>query len=89
MTKHLESGNTAPNSEVLGNCSAWLGILQIAVGLLLITASAFGYSLMHHPALLIPAIMGAALLFHSTSAFMVCRHSSAFPDHHPSNGITG
>jgi hypothetical protein len=87
MTKHLESANSVSSNDTLENCSALPGIFQIAVGVLLATASAFVYGLMHHPALLIPAIMGTALLFSGARALMVCRESSAFHQH-PSNGIT-
>lgn len=89
MTKHIETGNAVTNDDAPGNCSTLLGIFQIAVGVLLVIASAFGYSLMHHPTLLIPAIMGAALLFHGAKGFHVCRQSSEFHGHHPSNGMTG
>ena len=68
MTKHLESANSVSSNDTLENCSALPGIFQIAVGVLLATASAFVYGLMHHPALLIPAIMGTALLFSGARA---------------------
>ena len=89
MTKHTETGNAVYNDDAHRDCSKALGIFQIAVGILLITASAFGYTLMHHAAILIPAIMGAAVLYNGAKVFLVCRQSSAFSDHHPSNGMTG
>jgi hypothetical protein len=89
MTKHIETGNTVSNEGTTGGCSTLPGIFQIAVGVLLITASAFGYSLMQHPAALLPAIMGAALLFHGARGFVICRHNTEFHNHHPSNGMTG
>jgi len=84
----LETENTVSNNDA-GNCSTGLGILQIALGVLLVTASAFGYSLMQHAALMIPAMMGAALLFYGAKALLVCRDRSLFRDHHqPSDGMT-
>ena len=62
----------------------------LALGILLITASAFGYSLMQHAALLIPAIMGAALLFYGLKAVQVCRSRSVSDNHqHQRNGAMG
>ena len=89
MTNHRETGNTVSSNDTLRNCSTLLGIFQIAIGVLLVTASAFGYSLLHHPAVMIPALMGASLLFHGAKVFLVCREHSGFRDHHPSNGMTG
>ena len=66
-------------------------MLQIVLGVLLVTASMFSYSsLMQHPALMIPTMMGATLLFYGAKALLVCRDRSLFRDHHqPSDGMTG
>ena len=82
MTKPIKTDNTAANKETPGHCWTWLAMLQIVVGVLLVTAAAFGYSLLQHPAVTIPAIMGAALLFTGAKAFLVCRDRSLFSDHH-------
>jgi hypothetical protein len=50
------------------------------------TASASVYSLLHNPALLIPALMGAALLFPGVNAFLVCRDHSTFRGHRRTTG---
>ena len=89
MSKHIKAINHVSNKDAASICSIAMGILQIAVGVLLVTASAFGYSLLHHPAVMIPALMGAALLFHGAKVFLVCRERPVFHDHHPSNGMTG
>jgi len=90
MTKHSNTENTAAGNDSSGNCWTLLALLQITIGILLVTASAFGYPLTHHLALLIPAMMGAALLFHGAKAFLVCRDRPLFRDHHhPNNGMTG
>ena len=90
MAKHFKTENTISSSGAPGNCPTWLGILQIALGVLLVTASAFGYSLMQHPALMIPAMMGAALLFYGAKSLLVCRNRSLFRDHlQPGDGMTG
>jgi len=87
MPSDFKTVNTTSNKDATRNCSVFMGILQIALGVLLITASAFGYSLMHHSALLIPAMMGATLLFYSAKAALVCRDHPPIGDHqHPTNG---
>ena len=89
MPQPIETGNTVSSNDTTGNCSTVPGIIQLALGILLITASAFGYTLMYHPALLIPAVMGSVLLFPGVQAVLVCRGHSAYPHHHPGNGMTG
>ena len=89
MSKHIKATNHVSENDAARSCSIGLGILQIIVGVLLVTASAYGYTLLHHPAALIPALAGAVLLFHGARAFQVCREQSEFHDHHPSNGMTG
>jgi hypothetical protein len=89
MPKHFKTEHTISDKGAPGNCSTWLGILQIAVGVLLVTASAFGYALMQHPALMIPTMMGATLLFYGAKALLVCRNRQMFGDHHPTNGTLG
>ncbi|HUT41729.1 MAG TPA: hypothetical protein VM011_10340 [Gammaproteobacteria bacterium] len=90
MTKHINTDNTAANKDVPGSCWTWQAMLQIAVGVLLVTAAAFGYSLLHHPAVMIPTMMGAALLFVGVKAFLVCRDRPQLREHHhSSNGMTG
>jgi len=87
MTQNIKVDNTAANNDASGSCWTWLAILQLALGVLLVTAAAFAYSLMQHPAMLIPCLMGAALLFQGTRAFMVCRNRPLFREqHHPSAG---
>jgi len=86
MRKQRETGNTVSRNEASGNCSTVRGILQIAVGILLLTASASVYSLIPYPALLIPALMGAALLFPGVNAFLVCRDHSTFRSQHRMTG---
>jgi len=90
MTQHINADNTVANKEVSADCWIWLAMFQIAVGVLLVSASAFGYSLTHHPALMIPAMMGAGLLFFGAKAFQVCRDRPQLRGHHhSSNGMTG
>ena len=89
MSKHIKATNHVSDNDAARSCSIGLGILQIAVGMLLVTASASVYSLLHHPAVMIPVLMGAALLFNGARAFQVCREGSELHDHHPSNGMTG
>jgi len=90
MPTHYKTENTVPNNSAPRDCSTGLGVLQIALGVLLVTASAFSYSLMQHAALMIPAMMGAALLFYGTKALLVCRDRSPFRDRHQSSdGMTG
>jgi len=89
MPKHFKTEHSISDKGAPGNCWTWLSILQIAVGVLLVTASAFGYALIQHPALMIPAMMGAVLLFHGAKALLVCRNRQMFGDHHPSNGTMG
>jgi len=82
--------NTVNTNDATRNCSAYMGIFQLALGALLITASAFGYSLMHHAALLIPALMGATLLFYGAKAALVCKYRPQIGNRqHPSNGAMG
>ena len=87
MRRHRETGNTVSrNEEISGHCSTVLGMYQIAVGILLLTASASVYSVVHYPPLLIPALMGAALLFPGANAFLVCRDHSTFRRQHRMTG---
>lgn len=81
---------TGSNPATTGSCSGFMGALQIALGVLLITASAFGYSLMSHAAMTIPAMMGAGLLFYGIKTVQVCRSRSTIDDHqHPNSGTIG
>jgi len=90
MTQPINTNNPAVNRDASGNCLTWLAMLQIAVGVLLVTASAFGYSLLHHSAVVIPAMMGAGLLFYGSKALLVCRDNLQFHEHHhSSNGMRG
>jgi hypothetical protein len=87
MPSDFNIANTGSNNDATRNCSASMGVSQLALGILLITASAFGYSLTHHSALLIPAMMGATLLFYGAKAALVCRYRPQIGDRqHPSNG---
>lgn len=87
MTNYINSDKADANNDEHSNCWTWLAILQVGLGLLLVTASAFVYTLMHHPAVLIVSMMGAALLFQGTRAFLVCRHRPLFNEqNHPSAG---
>ena len=67
-----------------GSCRSWLAVLQLVIGVLLVTASAFAYTLMPHPVLLVPSLMGAALLYQGARSFLVCRHRPVLSDHHHS-----
>lgn len=90
MTQDINADNTAANKELSSDCWAWLAMYQITIGVLLVSASAFGYSLMQHPALMIPAMMGAGLLFFGARAFMGCRERPLLRRHHHSgNGMRG
>ena len=71
------------------NCWTWINTLQVAVGLLLLLASAFGYSLLKHPLIMVPGMMGALLLFFGAKAAFVCRGRFPLHDHHPRNGMPG
>lgn len=75
MTKHIHTNNSIANSDAPSNCWAWLAIIQIALGILLVTSSVYGYALLHHSAVMIPAVMGSFLLFGGIKAFTVCRNS--------------
>jgi hypothetical protein len=86
MSTHIKATNHNANEARSGNCWAGLGIIQIALGVLLVTASAYGYSLLQHAATIISALMGAALLFNGARAFLVCRASPQFHDHHHQTG---
>jgi hypothetical protein len=86
MSTHIKSTNHNPNEARSGNCWVGLGIIQIALGLLLVIASAYGYSLLQHAATTIPALLGAALLFNGAKAFLVCRASPLLRDHHHQAG---
>lgn len=88
MQPDFNTANIVSNNDAAGDCWGFMGFLQVALGLLLVTASAFGYSLMQHAALLIPAIMGAALLFYGLKAVQVCR-SRSLSDNHQHNGAMG
>jgi hypothetical protein len=90
MTQHFANESTLNSTDAQDKCLFWLSILQITIGVLLVTTSVFVYSLMHHHALTIPAMMGTALIVHSAKAFLVCRDRPLFGDHHqPNNGMTG
>lgn len=90
MTQNLDRETGVSGNDMQANCMIWMGILQIAMGALLVVGSVFVYSLMHHVAVTIPAIMGAALIVQGAKAFMVCRHRPLFSDHHhPSSGMMG
>jgi len=90
MQPDFKTFNIVSSNDAVGDCSGFMGFLQVALGILLITASAFGYSLMQHAALLIPAIMGAALLFYGLKAVQVCRSRSVSDNHqHQRNGAMG
>jgi len=87
MINNIKVDKTTVNNDASSNCWTWLAILQLALGLLLVTAAAFVYSQMQHPAVLIPSMMGAALLFQGARAFLVCRNRPLMSDHHhPSAG---
>ena len=89
MSQHDKAVRQVFDDDRAGSCSRGLGIFQIALGVLLMTASAFGYSLLQHPAVLVPAMMGAVLFFTGGKSFMVCRtHLQNHSQHHPSNGMT-
>jgi len=81
MQPDFKTSSIVSNTDAAGDCSGSMGFLQVALGILLITAWAFGYSLMQHAALLIPAIMGATLLFYGLKAVQVCRSRSVSDDH--------
>ena len=84
---NVNSEKAVANDNATGNCSTWMAILQLMLGVLLVTAAAIAYSLMQHPAMLIPSMMGAALLFQGARAFLVCRNRPLMSDHHhPSAG---
>lgn len=86
MNKHIETGTTVTSTDSPGLCSNLLDFFQIAVGVLLMIASAFGYSLFQHAAVLLPSLMGAALLYHGARASLVCRKHSTFHNQHPTAG---
>ena len=90
MPNDFKTANSGSSNDTTRNCSAFMGIFQIALGVLLVTASAFSYSLTHHSALLIPAVMGATLLFYGAKAALVCRDRPLIGNRqHPSNGTMG
>lgn len=86
MQPEFKTSNIVSNNGAAADCSGFIGFVQVALGILLITASAFGYSLMDHAALLIPGLMGAALLFHGLKAVQVCRSGSVSGDQHQHSG---
>lgn len=86
MTNQIKT-KAAANDVAPGHCGTWLSIFQLVLGSLLVTAAASVYSLMQHPAVLIPGFMGAALLFMGARALLVCRNRPLFgKHHHPSAG---
>ena len=89
MSKHSHTTDPVSGSVAGRSCWTWMNTLQVAVGLLLVLASAFGYSLLKHPILMIPGIMGALLLFFGAKAAFVCRNRFLFHNHHHSNGMPG
>ena len=87
MINDINSEKAVANDNLASNCSTWMAILQLMLGVLLVTAAAFVYAQMQHPAVLIPSMMGAALLFQGARAFLVCRNRPLMSDHHhPSAG---
>lgn len=89
MSEHFDVATSASRSDTERNCWTWLNTLQIVLGLLLLLASAFGYPLFKHPVVLVPAVMGAFLLFFGAKAAFVCRGRLMLHDHHPTNGTLG
>jgi hypothetical protein len=87
MTNNIKHDKATANNEAHRNCRTWTATLQLAPGVLLVTATAYVYTLMQHPAVLIASMMGAALLFQGARAFQVCRQRPLFGEHHhPSAG---
>jgi len=87
MINNIKADKATVNNDASSHCGSLMATLQLATGLLLVTATAFAYSLMQHPAMMIPCLMGAALLFQGTKALLVCRNRTVLRDHHhPSTG---
>ena len=90
MLKPLETPDPDINHQTAAACRTWLDVLQAAVGIVLIAASALVYSVIPQTVMLIPAIMGGALLFHSVRPFLVCRHRRVIDGHqHPTGHLLG
>ncbi len=81
MSTHIKSTNHNANEARSDTCSVGLGMIQIALGLLLVIASAYGYPLLQHAATTIPALLGAVLIYNGAKAFLVCRAIPLFRDH--------
>lgn len=75
---YQQSNNISQSAYSQASCKSAFSLMQIVVGALLIVASAYGFSLLHHMAVTIPALMGAALFFHGARNFISCRVGSLF-----------
>lgn len=80
----------ADSAEASGrNCWNWMNTLQVSVGLLLLVATAYGSSLINHPILMLPGIMGASLAIYGAKTLIVCRGRLSLHHHHSTARILG
>lgn len=87
--QHSNTVNRMSDTGDSDQCRSGFNLLQIITGVLLVTASAYGYSLMHHLAVTIPAIMGASLIFYGAKTALICREGPLFRDNrHSTSGMT-
>ncbi len=68
------------------NCKSLFSLMQIIIGVALVISSAYGLSLLHHMAVIIPAIMGSGLIFHGAKTLFICRVGWLFGDHQQQTG---
>ncbi|MET0068398.1 MAG: hypothetical protein ABW096_00055 [Candidatus Thiodiazotropha sp.] len=68
------------NALSSNDCKSIFSLFQIALGVTLLISSAYGYSLLQHMAVFIPAIMGVALLYQGVKTVFICRVGPLFRD---------
>lgn len=84
-TKHAATGAAESRHRPTA-----MNLLQIVIGLLLVTASAAVVSTMPHTALVIPALMGGLLLFQGGRPYLVGRKPRTVDEHErPTGHILG
>jgi uncharacterized protein (DUF983 family) len=72
------------NNRTSNRCLSGLALLQVVLGILLVVASAYGYSLFQHLAVTLPAMMGATLIFSVAKSALICRDNPLFRGNHRS-----
>lgn len=65
----MNINDSITNSETSDNSCKILGVFQALVGALLVISSIYGFSVLQSYAILIPALMGSALLVNGVRTF--------------------